>query len=37
MGTRIKKIIMSNYLNKQTAYQIGSIWEAFGYKIIYVF
>jgi hypothetical protein len=31
------KIRMINYLNKQTAYQIGNMWEYLGYKVVYVY
>ena len=33
----IKKIRMINYLNKQTAYQIGYMWKYLGYKVVYIF
>lgn len=37
MAKKTKKIKIVNYLNKQTAYQIGSMWRACGYKVVYVF
>ena len=37
MSKKVKKIRMINYLNKQTAFQIGAMWKAFGYKVLYVF
>jgi len=34
----MKKIInMSNFLNKQTAYLIGSAYKSLGYKVIYFY
>ena len=35
--SKTKKIRMVNYLNRQTAFQIGAMWRAFGYKVVYVF
>lgn len=37
MSKKVKKIRMINYLNKQTAFQIGAMWKACGYKVLYVF
>lgn len=37
MANKIKKIRMLNYLNKQTAFQVGSVWKSLGYKVVYVF
>lgn len=37
MSKKTKKIRMINYLNKQTAFQIGAMWKACGYKVVYVF
>ena len=34
---KTKKIRMVNYLNKQTAFQIGAMWKACGYNVVYVF
>lgn len=36
-ANQTKKIRMLNYLNKQTAFQIGAMWKACGYKVVYVF
>ena len=36
MSKKVKKIRMSNYLNKQTAFQIGAMWRACGYEVVYV-
>lgn len=36
MEMKIKKIKMINYLNKQTAIQIGAMWRQLGYKVIYI-
>jgi hypothetical protein len=33
---KVKKIKMNKYLNKQTAFQIGAMWRACGYSVIYV-
>jgi len=37
IGKKVKKIRMINYLNKQTAFQIGAMWKACGYKVLYIF
>jgi hypothetical protein len=34
---KIKKIRMINYLNEQTAHQIGAMYLDCGYKVVYIY
>jgi hypothetical protein len=37
MKQKTKKIRMVNYLNTQTAYQIGAMYKDCGYKVVYIY